>query len=967
MTQTPLNPELIDKFITFVKGKGWDIDSYQIADSLWWYALTQEEEGNPQPSIKPTPLTTPKNEKTPFAEKLPTDGKPEIQEPAAPADEVPLIRETEAQKHPEKVGADTLPVSLPDTKFWRETLKLGRAVRPLIQKIDSATQRQINLNSTVQKSAEYSLGRTDGSLALIPVYEAKKVRSLEVVLLIEEWASMVFWKQMAGEIRDWLEQIGAFRDVKLYRMGWDEDKQKLAIRTYSNDTCSIHPKDLIHPRGERLILFYSDCTSPDWYQGRYNQALQEWGKHQIVTLLSPFPEAMWERTALSRGWAVSLVNQTPREPSQNWRFTPIPLLLQIQNEEENQHTLREEIQKTYFPLPTISLTPSSLEAWALVLSGNSNATCAGVLLEKSPQNREIPEAIPPAMENEQALELFASTASPLAWELLKKLAAAPVNLPIIRLIQSKLLPASNPLDIAEVILSGFLKVYLAGEQVKWDKKGKFNFHTPPNSLDFEFDEEVRELLLAELGNSRALEVIFVLSKYIAQKLNLSTSTFFGLILTNPQALLGKEAGNLVRAFAKVSAQVFQRLGEAKYQEIAEKLKSVVDSPPPPPVVVDWLTKRKTVTIAKVKELRGGEEILFQLLRERLRDFSMVEDGELYQHLSLTPEQLRVLGQEEMTPETIRTQFREVLDSTEEKIITQKFNLSLFKSETVFVDDRGQITAREPVRAFYFEENPPSLKMLYIPSGEFWMGTEEEEIERLVKKYEWDGYTRESPRHLVKIAPFYLSQTPITQAQWGYIAEREDLRVSQDLEPDPSNFKGSARPVENVSWLDAVEFCQRLSKMTKKKYRLPSEAEWEYACRARTTTPFHFGATLTSDLANYDATRDTFANEPVGEYREETTPVGQFPPNAFGLYDMHGNVWEWSEDDFHDNYQGAPSDGSVWRKKSKKEQKEANKALRGGSWLSLSVVCRSAFRYYNERDFRSYSYGFRVVCEVGRTR
>jgi formylglycine-generating enzyme required for sulfatase activity len=248
-----------------------------------------------------------------------------------------------------------------------------------------------------------------------------------------------------------------------------------------------------------------------------------------------------------------------------------------------------------------------------------------------------------------------------------------------------------------------------------------------------------------------------------------------------------------------------------------------------------------------------------------------------------------------------------------------------------------------------------------------MGTEEEEIERLKKKYEWDGYTRESPRHLVKIAPFYLSQTPITQDQWRYIAEREDLRVSQDLEPDPSNFKGSARPVEKVSWLDAVEFCQRLSKMTKKKYRLPSEAEWEYACRARTTTPFHFGATLTSDLANYDATRDTFANEPVGEYREETTPVGQFPPNAFGLYDMHGNVWEWSEDDFHDNYQGAPSDGSVWRKKSKKEQKEANKALRGGSWNPYSVACRSAYRVVNERVVRYYSYGFRVVCEVGRTR
>ncbi|WP_286825092.1 formylglycine-generating enzyme family protein [Microcystis sp. LSC13-02] len=958
MTQTPPTPELIDKFITFVKGRGWDLDSYQIADSLWWYVLTQEEEGKPQPPPEPRE----EKKETPTTNTPPQESKNETQEPAAP--EVLLIRGTEAQKQPEKIGADTLPISLPGAKFWRETRKLGRAVRPLIQKIDSATQRQINLNSTVQKSAEYSIGKRDGSLALIPVYQAKKVRSLEVVLLIEEWASMVFWKEMAGEIRDWLEQIGAFRDVKLYRIGWDEDKQKLAIRTYSNDTCSIHPKDLIHPRGERLILFYSDCTSPDWYQGRYNQALQDWGKHQIVTLLSPFPEAMWERTALSRGWFVSLVNQTPRKPSQNWRFTSIPLLLQIENEEENQHILRETIQKTYFPLPTISLTPSSLKAWALVLSGDSNATCAGVLLEKSPQNREIPATISPEMSGKQALELFASTASPLAWELLKKLAAAPVNLPIIRLIQSKLLSASNPLNIAEVILSGFLKVYLGGEPVKWDKGGKFNFHTPPNSLDFEFDDEVRELLLTELGNSRALEVIFVLSEYIAQKLNLSTTTFFGLILTNPQVLLGKEAANLVRAFAKVSAKVFRKLGEAKYQEISQKLKSMVDSPPPLPVEEKWLRKYKTVTIAKVKELTGGEEILFQLLKDRLKDFS-VEDGELYQRLRLTPEQLKILASEEITAETIPVHFREVLDNTEEEIITEKFNLTLFKSETVFVDERGQITAKEPVRAFYFEENPPSLKMLYIPSGEFWMGTEEREIARLVKKYDRDWFQRESPRYLVKIAPFYLSQTPITQAQWLYIAQREDLKVERDLKPEPSYFKGSTNPVENVSWLDAVEFCQRLSKMTKKQYRLPSEAEWEYACRAGTTTPFHFGATLTSNLANYDATKP-FAKEPAGEYRQQTTPVGQFPPNGFGLYDMHGNVWEWCQDDFWENYQGASRDGSPRLEKSKKQQNQANKALRGGSWYVIPYLCRSAYRSSDDRRDSNNDSSFRVVCGAGRT-
>ncbi len=247
-----------------------------------------------------------------------------------------------------------------------------------------------------------------------------------------------------------------------------------------------------------------------------------------------------------------------------------------------------------------------------------------------------------------------------------------------------------------------------------------------------------------------------------------------------------------------------------------------------------------------------------------------------------------------------------------------------------------------------------------------MGTEAEEIARLVEKYNRDWFKGESPRHLVKIAPFYLSQAPITQAQWLYIAQREDLKVERDLNPEPSYFKGSTNPVEEVSWLDAVEFCQRLSKMTKKQYRLPSEAEWEYACRAGTTTPFHFGATLTSNLANYDA-RKRFAREPAGEYRQQTTPVGQFPPNGFGLYDMHGNVWEWCQDDFWNNYQGAPRDGSAWQEKSKKQQNQAKKALRGGSWYNNPGRCRSAYRSnYGRRDNNSNFNGFRVVCGAGRT-
>jgi formylglycine-generating enzyme required for sulfatase activity len=169
-------------------------------------------------------------------------------------------------------------------------------------------------------------------------------------------------------------------------------------------------------------------------------------------------------------------------------------------------------------------------------------------------------------------------------------------------------------------------------------------------------------------------------------------------------------------------------------------------------------------------------------------------------------------------------------------------------------------------------------------------------------------------------------------------------------------------VEKVNWYDAIEFCARLSKLTGREYRLPSEAEWEYACRAGTTTPFYFGETITGKLANYNAS-NTYADEPNGEYRKETTPVGQFPPNAFGLYDMHGNVWEWCADTWHDNYDGAPRDGSVWTK----NENDNRSPLRGGSWYLSPNVCRSAFRLnFDRRAVINDVSGFRVVCGARRT-
>ncbi|MFM6604414.1 MAG: formylglycine-generating enzyme family protein, partial [Dolichospermum sp.] len=214
-----------------------------------------------------------------------------------------------------------------------------------------------------------------------------------------------------------------------------------------------------------------------------------------------------------------------------------------------------------------------------------------------------------------------------------------------------------------------------------------------------------------------------------------------------------------------------------------------------------------------------------------------------------------------------------------------------------------------------------LEMIAIPGGTFVMGS---------SKNEKQSRVHERPQHEVTVKSFSMSKYPVTQKQWRAVAALEKVNI--DLKSDPSCFKGDDRPVECVSWSHAQEFCARIAQIENKTYRLPTEAEWEYACRAGTTTPYYCGETISTDLANYDV---NYANVDGtnGVHRKENTREGILKvANAFGLHDMHGNVWEWCQDDWHDNYEDAPIDGSVWAGLGIGLGNDM-KVLRGGSWFS----------------------------------
>jgi formylglycine-generating enzyme required for sulfatase activity len=276
-------------------------------------------------------------------------------------------------------------------------------------------------------------------------------------------------------------------------------------------------------------------------------------------------------------------------------------------------------------------------------------------------------------------------------------------------------------------------------------------------------------------------------------------------------------------------------------------------------------------------------------------------------------------------------------------------LQPFSFETVTVDRQGKVIDKSPQVAQAYTETLPeglNLEMVAIPSGKFTMGSPESEHQR---------FDDEGPQHEVTVPPFFMGKYAVTQAQWRLVAGLP--QVERELDADPAKFKGEQHPVEQISWLDAEEFCLRLSVATGREYRLPSEAEWEYACRAGTTTPFHFGETITGQIANY-ASATVYREEKKEKSRGRTSAVGRFPPNQFGLHDMHGNVREWCMDDWHSNYEGAPIDGSAWGESA---ETASRKVIRGISWDNLPRYCRSAFRYYFTRDLRNNRLGFRVVC------
>ena len=890
-----------------------DLSDEDIADAIW-LALqmgvvetkTQEEQLEEIDSPEEKEEQVPIND----IEETTAESTPQTDSSA------PLFTEDSIEQQPEDDDSTkAFPFQVPAAPAIQNKLPIGRALRPLMRKVSSTTRRILDVEATVNQIAKRDIW--------LPVTKPEPERWLDLELLVEESRSSFLWKETIDELQQLLENQGAFRSVRVWSFSSNNSnlhkpnlqlsrRRKASKQSYYKHTY----RELIRSNKRGLILIVSDCISDVWQQKDIYECLHKLSNKLPTAIMQLFPERLWQSSELGLGYKLEFSAFTPGVPNSKL------LLPSLWEELETQHILK---------LPVVTLEAFSLGEWSKVLAGFGNTHTPGFVfdldfvqeqLTKSEVEKLEPEKSEVEKSEVEKSEVQQSTTDKsqevLSEEEAKKKEAQKKEAeevvdrflatasPIAQRLAG--LMAAAPVDLSVVNL--IRQECLGGKA------------TPVNVAEVFLSGMIRRTNASNRDREPQYDFILEARKLLNQATRLPETEN---VLDKLSEYIARKLDSSIKTFRALLLE-YQKLNEEQKEQVLPFAK---------------VTK-------EVLENLGGEYT--ELARRVDEKWLSPELPPKTEDEEISEPQIKSCTFKVATVEVLETRAFEFYVATLEQ-----------KSRFLGFGNRWVINRRKQQGTSIVEVIEPGveLELMEIPGGSFTMGAPETEE---------GSHRSERPQHQVTVPSFCMGKYPITQGQWKAVAGLP--KVERDLKVDPSRFKGDRRPVERVSWYDAVEFCARLSKHTGREYRLPSEAQWEYACRAGTTTPFHFGETITSELANYEA-QSTYGGGPKGKYREETTPVGSFDvANAFGLYDMHGNVLEWCLDDWHSNYEGAPVDGSGWMNENDNlSQVEGYAVLRGGSWVDSPILCRSAYRDDNNwsagRVVISNFIGFRVVCAFGR--
>jgi formylglycine-generating enzyme required for sulfatase activity len=702
----------------------------------------------------------------------------------------------------------------PGIRYLSNSRGLVRALRLLGRRLPSRRRVVLDVEATVDLLAEQCLlRRRPFRLKLRRVPE----RQFTLTLVIDCGRSMRIWDGLLLDVRQLLSYSGIFRCVRTCYLDCDGETAVLRAGVSCERSRLCHPREFRVGDGQNLILVATDGISRSWHTGSAIGVLKDWSKYDPLALLQILPPRMWPGTVLRRG-VDSAYSATVPAPVNNRLVAADTALDRLYPDEI------PELSSgcgTYLQLPVLCLQEESLRAWASLILGRKNQWVPGFLFDGSTEFdaiSETEEGEPSAVDACEALRRFFAQASPQARRLAAYFAAAPLTIPVMRLIQGVMLPRSTQIHMAEVFDSGLLRRVpdLSEEDTQF----------------FDFHRGLRPRLLDLISRSEAAEVLLRVSSFVGERTG-QVPDFRSYIEDN------YSPGNLrldhkSRYFAEIAAHVLRRLG-GEYRALADRL--------------EGQSTRLEVTSREREVAAGGKDI---------------------------------------EPHQQPLSFRDP-----------------------FIDGTGS-----------------SPRMMWLPGGDFSMG-DAQSI--------GDGW--EQPVHEVVLSHFAIGMFPVTFDEFDRFC-----RETGNKHPRDYGWGRASRPVIDVSWIDANRYCEWLTEKANQLYRLPTEAEWEYACRAGNRSAFSFGDEPSLfDLFAWYAANSVDQSHPVGEKR----------PNQWGLFDMHGNIWEWVRDHFGEypsnrvEDPGGPSSGT-------------DRVIRGGSWSESADQCRCSCRVGSSPDRRLSDLGFRVV-------
>jgi hypothetical protein len=540
----------VEQLLDFLGRAGEESTAEEVAELLWLAARlpARSGEGLSAPPLPPA-MAPPAIPLGPARESLPPSRGEKFGQTATATSASAMSRAT-ADLYPAPAGISAggkaaRSIRSPAALALPGSLELGRRLRPLKRRVPSRVHLVLDEAATAHRIADTG--------EWIPVFNAAPERWLDVVLVVDESSSMIIWQQTLAELQRLLERQGAFRSIEV--LGFRAAAGNRSVEIYTG----IGPRaerarlrrsaELIDPLGRRLIAVVSDCVSPVWHNGVMATLLSGWGQAGLATVVQVLPDHLWVRTGLRTYPAVYLRSPAPGAPNSTFEI------------EWTTYRPRPGTPRGV-AVPVVSLEAMSLDHWSRAVAGNSNLWIPGAFaIPVMPAQSGAPPE-PPALATtttppEQLVRLFYGTASPTARRLASFLAAVPLTLPVMRLVQRALLPKSRQTHLAEVWLSGLI-----------DRPLEMDHATSADNVEFFFVNGVRELLLNNLRLGETIDVLTAVSGYVGERLGHPLD--FGALIADPEASGDVQIAQGYQSFARVAASALRRFG-GQYADLARRL------------------------------------------------------------------------------------------------------------------------------------------------------------------------------------------------------------------------------------------------------------------------------------------------------------------------------------------------------------------------------------------------------------